>query len=234
MTMIVLRLGYACAPRRRGEVVAALRLIDQIGAPAGWPAGRYLLVDTRGAGEPDLEVEYLFTSLADMEQREARLREQLRANARDGGPDTTSWQSGLISPGTRRLLTLVDDPNATRLGRGSVQEGQADAPAPRNTQRGDGIFLSTGPSSPAVPLPLENSPEEEDGDEDIEPDEEPIEFDSSSLIPEGTIPAPLHADEQKARARSLVRDVPGLRVGFGDTGLTRSPSIERRSPRRDD
>ena len=25
-----------------------------------------------------------------------------------------------------------------------------------------------------------------------------------------------------------------LRVGFGDTGLTRSPSIERRSPRRDD
>ena len=83
MTMNVLRLGYACAPRRRGEVVAALRLIDQIGAPAGWPAGRYLLVDTRGAGEPDLEVEYLFTSLADMEQREARLREQLRANARE-------------------------------------------------------------------------------------------------------------------------------------------------------
>jgi len=140
----------------------------------------------------------------------------------------------LISPGTRRLLTLVDDPNATRLGRRSVQEGQADAPAPRNTQRGDGIHLSTGPSSPAVPLPLENSPEEEDGDEDIEPDEEPIEFDSSSLIPEGSIPAPLHADEQKARARSLVREVPGLRVGFGDTGLTRSPSIERRSPRRGD
>jgi hypothetical protein len=234
MAMIVLRLGYACATRRRGEVVAALRAIDAIGAPAGWPAGRYLLVDTRGAGEPDLEVEYTFTSLADMEQREARLREQLRANARDGGPDTASWQSGLISPGTRRLLTLVDDPGASRMGRRSVQDGQVDAPATHSTQRGVGPPPPTGPST-AVPRPVEVSPEkEEDGDEDTEPDEEPIEIDPSSLIPEGELPAPLPADEQRARARSLVREVPGLRVGFGDTELTKAPSPERRPPRRDD
>lgn len=219
MATIVLRLGYACAPRRRGEVVAALRVIDAIGAPAGWPAGRYLLVDTRGASEPDLEVEYTFTSLADMEQREARLREQLRASARDGGPDTTGWQSGLIAPGTRRLLTLVDDPGASRPNRAPRDDGHEPPPVPVASSR---------------PRPTEVPPEEDDDeDDDTEPDEEPIEIDPSSLIPEGDIPAPLPADEQRARARSLVREVPGLRVGFGDVERAMSSPREMRPPPRD-
>jgi hypothetical protein len=206
--MVVLRLGYACAPRRRQDVMAALRVIDGIGAPSGWPSGRYLLVDTRGAGEPDLEVEYTFASLTDMERRETRLREQLRANARDGGPDTTSWQAGLIAPGTRRLLTQVESPDA---GRTSL-EARRDMPA---------VHTST----PAVAAMISPSDVTDEVDDETEPDEEPIEIDASSLTPEGQIPAPLAPQEQKARARSLVREVPGLRVGFG-------PSADP-SPRRD-
>ena len=231
MATIVLRLGYACAPRRRGEVVTALRVIDQIGAPAGWPAGRYLLVDTRGAGEPDLEVEYSFSSLADMEQREARLREQLRANAREGGPDTTSWQSGLIASGTRRLLTLIDDQTASRPGRDPNRDGRSSSrdavDAPRSDDR-----PAREPSESHSPI-TPSVGDEPDEDDDVEPDEEPIEIDPSSLIPEGYLPAPLSPEEQQARARSLVREVPGLRVGFGAVDGTEPPARRPQAPRRD-
>ena len=231
MATIVLRLGYACAPRRRGEVVAALRVIDQIGAPAGWPTGRYLLVDTRGAGEPDLEVEYTFTSLADMEQREARLREQLRANARDGGPDTTAWQSGLIAPGTRRLLTLVDDQSATRPARDPSREGRGGTREPADLIRPDD-GASREPTTPPHP-PVTSDTQQSDDDDEIEPDDEPIEIDPSSLIPEGYVPAPLSPEEQQARARSLVREVPGLRVGFGTVDAATPPTRRPQPPRRD-
>ena len=231
MATIVLRLGYACAPRRRGEVVTALRVIDQIGAPAGWPAGRYLLVDTRGAGEPDLEVEYSFSSLADMEQREARLREQLRANARDGGPDTTSWQSGLIASGTRRLLTLVDDQTTTRPRRDPDRDGRSGPRDPVDSLRSDDRpAREQSEPQPAIETSDEVEPEDDD---DIEPDEEPIEIDPSSLIPEGYVPAPLSPEEQQARARSLVREVPGLRVGFGAVGATEPPARRPQASSRD-
>jgi hypothetical protein len=232
MPTIILRLGYACAPRRRGEVVAALRVIDQIGAPTGWPAGRYLLVDTRGAGEPDLEVEYSFTSLAEMEQREARLREQLRASARDGGPDTTSWQSGLISPGTRRLLTVIDDPGTARTGKDSQRIARG---AMRDASEG------ARPEDRLVRLAVEtdvtrtagDAIEGDPDDDEIEPDEEPMDIDPSSLIPEGSVPVPLPPEEQQARARSLVREVPGLRVGFGTGDGSALPERRPRAPRRD-
>ena len=239
MTTVLLRLGYACAPRRRADVVAALRVIDGIGAPVGWPSGRYLHVDTRAAGEPDLEVEYTFTSLADLEVREARLREQVRASARDGGPDTTSWQAHLIGPGARRFLTVVDDPVGRPAGNAGTASGGRPAPpspsvplASRPASDDPAPLPEAPPPAPAVDGPeddVEDDVEDDEGPE-VAPDDEPIDLDPSSLRPETEVPPPLPPGERQARVASLLREVPGVRIGFGTTTPPPRPGRSNRPP----
>ncbi|HXI15796.1 MAG TPA: hypothetical protein VNM48_05445, partial [Chloroflexota bacterium] len=85
MPRIVVRKSYRCQPGRRREMLAALQGIDAAAAQAGYPRGRYLMVETRSPGDPDLEVEFTFESYAEMDQLERRMREQVARYLRDGG-----------------------------------------------------------------------------------------------------------------------------------------------------
>ena len=113
MPRILVRKGYRCKPGKRREVLAALHRVDEAGAAAGWPRGRYLFVESRAPGEPDLEVEFSFESYAEMERLERRLREHLARNARDvPGPG----QDLLIEPSATRYLLLLDEGAARPAG----------------------------------------------------------------------------------------------------------------------
>jgi hypothetical protein len=104
MPRVVVRKAYCCRPGKRREVLAALQRVDEAGAASGWPRGRYVFVETRAPGEPDLEVEFTFESYAEMERLERRLREHLARTARDhAGP-----------AGQEQLLDLLLEPSATR------------------------------------------------------------------------------------------------------------------------
>src|SRR5262245_55406194 len=104
MPKVVVRKAYRCRPGKRRDVLAALQRVDEAGAASGWPRGRYVFVETRAPGEPDLEVEFTFESYAEMERLERRLREHLARTARDhAGP-----------AGQEQLLDLLLEPSATR------------------------------------------------------------------------------------------------------------------------
>ena len=76
MPKIVVRKSYRCQPGRRREVLTALQKMDAAVAEAGYPRGRYVLVETRAPGEPDLEVEFTFESYAEMERLDRAMRER--------------------------------------------------------------------------------------------------------------------------------------------------------------
>lgn len=235
MATLILRLGYSCKPRRRHDVISAIRQIDAIGAPVGWPGGRFVSVDTRSAGEPDLEVEYLFSSLSDMEAHEGRLREALRAASRDGAIDSSSWQETLLTaPGTRRYMTVMpDNPNTRRDDRrpvslpasgGAAGTRYIDEPANRT-------------ADPAAPSSPENEPLSipllDDGfDDDDEPpdeDDDLSDYDTSSLVPDPTIPPELPRHEAQAAVEALMRNMPG-EVQRGFTSSTTPTTGNRRRP----
>ncbi|HEX2324209.1 MAG TPA: hypothetical protein VHQ00_02360, partial [Chloroflexota bacterium] len=109
MPRIIVRKGYRCLPGKRREVLAALQRVDEAAAGAGWPRGRYLFVETRAPGEPDLEVEFAFESYAEMERLERRLREHLARAAREV---TLAGQEHLLEPSATRHLLLLDEPGA--------------------------------------------------------------------------------------------------------------------------
>ncbi len=109
MPRIVVRKGYRCLPGKRRELLAALQRVDAAATAAGWPRGRYLFVETRAPGEPDLEVEFTFDSYGEMEQIERRLREHLGRVARDVG---SAGQELLLEPSATRYLLLLDEPAA--------------------------------------------------------------------------------------------------------------------------
>jgi hypothetical protein len=106
MPRVVLRKGYRCQPGKRRELLAALQRVDAAATAAGWPRGRYLLVETKSPGEPDVEVEFTFESYAEMEQLERRLREHLTRNGREVG---SAGQEFLLEPSATRYLVMLDD-----------------------------------------------------------------------------------------------------------------------------
>src|SRR5688500_5534967 len=109
MPKIVVRKSYRCQPGKRREVLAALQKMDAAGAESGYPRGRYVLVETRAPGEPDLEVEFTFESYADLERLERQMRERLARYLREGG---ASGQELLLEPSATKHLLLVDAPVA--------------------------------------------------------------------------------------------------------------------------
>ncbi len=238
MATLILRLGYSCKPRRRPDVIAAIRLIDAIGAPVGWPGGRFVSVDTRSAGEPDLEVEYLFSSLSDMEAHEGRLREALRSASRDGGMDSSSWQETLLTaPGTRRYLTVMPDNPGTRRDdlRPVSLHASGDAAGTRHID--EPASRTADPARPSSPEtgPL-TSPTLDDGfDDDDEPpddDDDLSDYDASSLVPDPSIPPELSRLERQAAVEAVMRDIPGgVQRGFPN-GAPPTTGNRRRPPER--
>ena len=127
MPRIIVRKGYRCLPGKRREVLAALQRVDEAAAGAGWPRGRYLFVETRAPGEPDLEVEFAFESYAEMERLERRLREHLARAAREVA---LAGQEHLLEPSATRHLLLLDEPGA-RSAPVSPPAAVASRPPPR-------------------------------------------------------------------------------------------------------
>jgi outer membrane biosynthesis protein TonB len=139
MPRIVVRKGYRCKPGKRRELLAALQRVDEAGAAAGWPRGRYLFVESRAPGEPDLEVEFAFDSYAEMERLERRLREHLARSAREVAG---AGQDLLIESSATRFLLLLDEP----AGRPAAPP----APAARPSDERDAERIRERPTSPSA------------------------------------------------------------------------------------
>ena len=142
MPRIIVRKGYRCLPGKRREVLAALQRVDEAAAGAGWPRGRYLFVETRAPGEPDLEVEFAFESYAEMERLERRLREHLARAAREVA---LAGQEHLLEPSATRHLLLLDEPGA-RSAPASPPAAVASSPA-----------APPAPAAAPPPAPVERS-----------------------------------------------------------------------------
>ncbi len=164
MPKIVVRKSYRCLPGRRRDLLAALQRVDAAAAEAGWPRGRYLLVETKAAGEPDLEVEFTFESYAEMEQLERRLREHLARLAREGrdGGISSAGQEFLLEPSATRYLLLLDEPPAAGAihTRRATYTAQAPPPAERPLRGAPATPVPPQPArgAPATPPPLEAAP----------------------------------------------------------------------------
>ena len=143
-----MRKSYRCQPGKRREVLAALQKMDAAGAEAGYPRGRYVYVETRSPGEPDLEVEFTFESYAELERLERAMRERLARYIREGG---ATGQELLLEPSATKHLLLVET---------NAPSGQSRAAAPAR---------KTAPAAPPD-LTLE---EDEDFDEPPEPEVPP-------------------------------------------------------------
>ena len=105
MPRIVVRKSYRCQPGKRRDLLAALQKIDAAAAEAGYPRGRYLFVETRAPGEPDLEVEFVFESYAEMERLERAMRERVVRYLREGG---AAGQELLLEPSATKHLLLIE------------------------------------------------------------------------------------------------------------------------------
>jgi hypothetical protein len=125
MPKVVVRKGYRCLPGKRRELLGALQRVDAVATAAGWPRGRYLFVETKAPGEPDLEVEFTFESYAEMEQLERRLREHMARAARDVG---SAGQEFLLEPSATRYLLLLDEPTTRAAGGAPARPAVATAP----------------------------------------------------------------------------------------------------------
>ena len=134
-----MRKSYRCQPGKRREVLAALQKMDAAGAEAGYPRGRYVYVETRAPGEPDLEVEFTFESYAELERLERAMRERLARYIREGG---ATGQELLLEPSATKHLLLVET---------SAPSGQSRAPASARK--------TTPPEPPDLTLEEENDPE---------------------------------------------------------------------------
>jgi hypothetical protein len=139
MPRVVVRKGYRCLPGKRRELLTALQRLDAVATAAGWPRGRYLFVETRSPGEPDLEVEFTFDSYGEMEQLERRLREHLARAPREA---TAAGQDLLLEPSATRYLLLLDEPAARGV------------PAPPPQRAGSGAPAGEAPGPPAPPAPV--------------------------------------------------------------------------------
>ena len=192
MPRVVVRKSYRCQPGKRRELLAALQRMDAAAAEAGWPRGRYLLVETRAPGEPDVEVEFTFASYTEMEQLERRLRERLGRASRETREAVSGGQEYLLEPSATRFLLLVDD--ATPAGSsaaGARRQAASPPPRPPEPGRAPAQPASPGRQPPATPMEPEMGP-------DLQA------FDEPDDSPPPPPPPPLSPAEQRARqARQL-------------------------------
>jgi hypothetical protein len=173
MPKVVVRKGYRCQPGKRREVLTALQRIDAAAAGVGYPRGRYLFVETRSPGEPDLEVEFVFESYAEMEQLERRMREHVARMLRDGG---STGQEFLLEPSATRYLLLLDEiAGAPASPTGQARRSTASPGAPSRPAASTpaaaprGPLTAAGPASePARSAPEETPPWGEDDDEEFD------------------------------------------------------------------
>ncbi|MDQ3699767.1 MAG: hypothetical protein M3442_02480 [Chloroflexota bacterium] len=199
MPRIVVRKGYRCLPGKRRELLAALQRVDAAATAAGWPRGRYLFVETKSPGEPDLEVEFTFDSYAELEQLERRLREHLGRVARDVG---SAGQELLLEPSATRHLLLLDEPLAR-----PVTEPSRQAVSPGNGTAGAGGAEGAGAREPdALPSARTNVPTMPEGPPPLTP--------PSVTAPKGTIGAAM------GNAPAEPAPIPGsVPPGAENTGL---------------
>ena len=119
-----MRKSYRCQPGKRRDVVTALQKMEAAGAESGYPRGRYVLVETRAPGEPDLEVEFTFESYGEMERLERAMRERVSRYLRDGG---ATGQEYLLEPSATKHLLLVEVPPGGPAGRANNEHSRSES-----------------------------------------------------------------------------------------------------------
>ncbi len=229
MPKVVVRKSYRCQPGKRREVLAALQGLDVAAAEVGYPRGRYLFVETRNPGDPDLEVEFAFESYAEMDQLEQRMRQHVARAIRDGAPTGQDLQ---LEPSATRYLLLLDDGtagNATRAQGSTGESGMTGAAAASATAgrtpaarpqpgltagRDGGQAGRDAGSSPArppgappaaaqTPPPRGSGPARAPRDEPppFEEEEEPDELFRGEDVPEPDVPPPPDVPEGMTEAQ---------------------------------
>jgi hypothetical protein len=146
MPKVVVRKSYRCQPGKRREVLTALQRIDAAAATVGYPRGRYLLIETRSVGDPDLEVEFAFETYAEMEQLERRMREHVARFLREGG---SSGQEFLLEPSATRYLLLVDEVTGAARSTPMASPTASKAAATTSQARSPTRPTAEGPRPPA-------------------------------------------------------------------------------------
>ena len=200
MPRVVVRKGYRSLPGKRRELLAALQRKDALAAEAGWPRGRYLAVETRAPGEPDLEVEFAFESYAELERLERRLRERLARAPREV---VSGEQEFLLEPSATRYLLLLDEGAAA--GAAAPARRAAAAPPPARAQPGAAPAVVLAPAAAAPPPAAEPAAPPLDLDAKDEDEFEPVEELPTPPPPDypGLTPAEQQA-KQLADARSAL------------------------------
>jgi hypothetical protein len=188
-------------------VLAALQRIDAAAAEAGYPRGRYVFVETRAPGEPDLEVEFTFESYADMERLERAMRERVARFLRDGGPGASGQEHLLEPSATKHLLLVEEGARAVSPAQPSAQSQPAGGPAASrgvSAARPAAAQRAAGPGpEPAAVVPREPSFDDDDDEEFEEPPE--------PEVPPPPAPPPGMSDDefrrdQLNRARSALQN----------------------------
>jgi hypothetical protein len=150
MARVVVRKGYRSLPGRRRELLAALQRKDALAAEAGWPRGRYLAVETRAPGEPDLEVEFAFESYAELERLERGLRERLARAPREV---VSGEQEFLLEPSATRYLLLLEDGVAGQAAGATRRAAVSPSVAASGSAPDEPVPPGTGPvGTPEPPL----------------------------------------------------------------------------------
>lgn len=227
MPKIVVRKSYRCQPGRRREVLTALQKMDAAVAEAGYPRGRYVLVETRAPGEPDLEVEFTFESYAEMERLDRAMRERVGRYLREGG---ATGQEHLLEPSATKHVLLVED--GAGAARSAAPERAATEPAPQARgappQRQATPTVPTGTNVPGHGEPADLTLDEDDEEGFDAPPE-------SEVPPPPEIPDGMTRDEfqqaQQKRARAALHNAERT------VGVTRQagqgvqpPTLPRRPP----
>ncbi len=195
MPRVVVRKGYRCLPGKRRELLAALQRVDAIAAEAGWPRGRYLLVETKAPGEPDLEVEFSFESYAEMERLERRLREYLSRSPRDAQAIGSAGQEFLLEPSSTRYLLLIEESAPVARAASAARRQEEAAGGERTGDQGTGERPAPRPHARPAPSPALP-----------EPPGEPASFEAMDELaePEPALPPAEAQRRQLARARAAL------------------------------
>lgn len=209
----MVRKSYRCQPGKRRDVLAALQRIDAAAAEAGYPRGRYVFVETRAPGEPDLEVEFAFESYAEMERLERAMRERVARYLRDGG---ATGMEHLLEPSATKHLLLLEEGARAQVATQTAAVGQTTqtaAPAARGsapTAPGSASLAPAAPAAgarqparPAAPTPPPDLSFDDETDEEFEEPPEPD-------VPPAPAPPPGMSDDefrrsQLTRARSALQ-----------------------------
>lgn len=204
MPRVVVRKGYRCLPGKRRELLAALQRVDAIAAEAGWPRGRYLLVETKAPGEPDLEVEFSFESYAEMERLERRLREYLSRSPRDAQAIGSAGQEFLLEPSSTRYLLLIEESGPVVRAAPAARRQQEAAGGERTGDQGTGERPAPRPHARPAPSPAVPEPPGEPAS--FEATDKPASFEATDkpAEPEPALPPAEAQRRQLARARAAL------------------------------